>query len=382
MKPRSKTMKQDEDLMKPSTASETTPPPRTAAELDEQLRQHPMRRKTYKCVTPVLTRTMQIVTHAVLYRWRSCVFVGPSRVGKTYAKEYVANRLRESFPDIYLIEYSCNTWSKPSVDKFCISLFQEDGPTSHDPDMGQTQDARIALARNWHARAMSKGADHLVLVLDEFGNLKAHELQCLAEILNACHELHLRSTVIAFGTWTLLPLKNSLLASGKDYLVARFLSILIRYEGVESLDDVEAVMHGYDDALLAEYPPKSGWSFARFFFPANWQGGWRLRNEAERLWNAFGDVVAPAKKKERLSICMESVTSAIETALIDNRSIEFVPTPFDHDDWAYAVAKAHFVDSLGYSYIRSKEVRSTAEALSDFGIELDSDEAKVNRDVA
>lgn len=365
----SATSNRQADLVR-SAASQLAQPPSTKLEQESLLRQHPMRRKAYTMVTPALLRSVLIVQYAVLYRWRSCCFVGASGVGKTYAKSYIVQRLRESFPGIYVIDYSCSTWHIPNPVKFCTSLFETSGATLRDPDAGRTQDPRKALARNWQARALSQGADHIVLVFDEFQNCRSHELQCLAEICNECNELQLRCTVVTFGSEALSHLKNGLLATEKHYLVTRFFNVLIRYEGIESLEDLAVLMKSYDDKEQAEYPPKSGWSFARFFLPRAFEMGWRLESEASALWESFVESVTPPKKRQHIALRTECVTSAVESALIENRSFAGTSAPLDQEDWTTAVTRSNFMDSLGYSCKSLNDIKTTAEATLAYGIDV------------
>lgn len=336
----------------PPIAAEPLPEmaaPTSQAEQDEFVRWHPVQTRKYTVRTPPIDRATNLTLRRVARRSPNCGFVGFARFGKSSASDYVADRVREAFPNCYVVRLIGQLSKAARPRTFCDWVYDGEGGLA--APASNKADPLRQVARRWIVEARSNRCDHVVIVFDEINRLNIDELTWMADITNKAMAEGLRCTSVVFGSPEILDLRTALLAMRRQDLVGRFFSRLVEFDGIMSIDDLAAVLSAYDDVDETEFPAGSGWSFARFFFPRAWERGWRLASEARHLWDAFRDAAGvKPRSSSKLSIGAEYVTSAIEYALTEHMSFDSPFCPLDASRWREAVDESGFLEALGFTY--------------------------------
>lgn len=322
-------------------------PPNSAQEQEAMATLHPIALQTYIIPTPPLVRCVDLALERVRSGSPCCGFVGVPRFGKSSAADFVASEIRSTAEQFYVVQLvgRLNGAARPGA--FCDWIYQSTGgPAFHSKRGGV--DPLLLVARRWVTDAFSAKARRLVLIVDELGRFTPTELTYLADITNETSRNGLKVTTIGFGSGETLHLRDALLAAERVDLIGRFLSRLHAFDGLVSVGELQSTMEAYDDPQIADYPRNSGWAFSQFFLPTAYANGWRLANEAPRLWRAFQEAVPTKKKKSHLQLGAEYFTCAIEWAL--KKSRDFSAIGFPEEIWIDAVSESGFIESLGVTY--------------------------------
>lgn len=83
------------------------------------------------------------------------------------------------------------------------------------------------------------------------------------------------------GQEELLAQKIRLLLARKSQIVARVRVEELAFQCMRDADEVATCLQGYDRTV---YPEGSQWTFSRFYLPASFDTGYRLVDDAHRLW--------------------------------------------------------------------------------------------------
>ncbi len=92
-----------------------------------------------------------------------------------------------------------------------------------------------------------------------------------------------------------------------------------------------------------EYPRGSDWNFTRFYLPQASSAGYRLHEDAQTMWTAFGEVHHKHSLPEKMQIPMESFTRAVEIVLKESwvrDGPDYRPTA---DLWRMAVRSCGYI---------------------------------------
>lgn len=329
----------------PQTPVRTTPTsetygwfPKTAADQRKLLPTHPMDLKAYALPTPPIERALALSIDRVKAGLACCGFVGSPRFGKSFAADFVAAELRETFSDARIIKLGCRLDMSRSPAALCDWFStQSDGPSLR--TRGKI-DPMVSLSRRWIAETFSMGARKIVLVVDEIGRLNQDQLTTLADITNVINREGVRVTSIVFGSMETVALKNSLLHTGRTDLIGRFLSRLHQFDGIRSSQELGTLMAAFDDPEVADFPRGSGCAFSQFYLPTYYAHGWRLESCASVLWDEFKAM----EPRKGLEIGAEYVFTAIEYFL--KRSMTCARETLNLAVWKVAVFESGFADAV------------------------------------
>ena len=112
--------------------------------------------------------------------------------------------------------------------------------------------------------------------------------------------------------------------------------------GIRNAKDVATCLAGYDDTM---FPPKTSWSFTRFYLQQAVDTGYRLSADAQVLWDAFVAIHNKSGLGGRLEIPMESFARAVEIVLKES---ELRDAPNFHPSaelWMQAVRSSGYVQT-------------------------------------
>ena len=325
--------------------------PPTSAEQQLALCQiHPVVRREYNLPTPPLKQAADEVLMRVTRRQSSCPFTGAPRFGKTCALNYIERELSEVLPSVLVVKVVAASLRSRSSTTFHDHLFCAFG--------GQIEpgrpDANRSLRRAAHrlvVQANDARANQIAILVDEFGRLTVDELTYLADVTNLLLEHGIRTTTVAFGSCEMDMLLGTLRLCGRKDLIGRFLSAIVPFQGVRSEEKLGQILAAYDDPDVAEFPPGSGWSLARFFWPTAWETGHRLADQHKQAWRAFAAV---GRQQKSFQIGAEYWSLAIEHVLTTTMNFHVPTAPVGGDIWEQAVEQSGFVHTLNVTYTPSK----------------------------
>lgn len=295
---------------------------------------HPVVQQTYILPTPSIDSSYEQVKICVRHRTPGALVLGQSRFGKTYAVKYMESVLKEDFPNIVSISFSCQKKKIPAEAAFFENLLDAAG---HKNSLSGTPSAkRKRLIERLLELAYRSNSKFLVVFADEAHRLEVIEYDWLWDIHDALHRHGVRTITFLVGMQKLKHQKSAFREAGETSVISRFMIDEIPFHGLLSVEDVATCLKGYDEA---NFPESTDWSYTRFFLPHAWQGGLRLEEQAVELWNAFIRAHNEAKFQFRIEIPMTYFARAVEIALMDyaeNDAEDFHFTPAAWD----AVVKA------------------------------------------
>ena len=325
------------------------PVPRTQGELETLSKHHPVCRRQYTLCTPQIEAATRRVLMRVAKRAPNCSFCGAPRVGKTSAQRLIIGAIRDEFPQCLVKLHIAGDSKTPRVRGLVEELISQD--TGLQADIKGIRLPKLYLARNWAADAISQGANHLVLVIDEANRLTDEEFTWLADLMNLIERIGVRVTFVTFGSAQFVNVRTALLAVGRHDLVSRFSARVEPFRGPSTVDEFAEVLECYDDPQQAAYPPDSGWSFSEYFFKTAYKNGWRLRDEAESGWRALMQGIGHNKQTEKVAVAMEYITQCIEFVLTEHMNFNSSRCPIKPEHWAQAVMESEVRGSMGFTVI-------------------------------
>jgi hypothetical protein len=273
---------------------------------------HPVVQQTYILPTPSIDTAYEQVKICIRHRTPGALMLGQSRFGKTYGIKYMESMLREDFPNIVSINFSCQKKKKPVEAAFFENLLDAAG--HKDPLSGTTSAKRKRLIERLLELAYRSNSKFLVVFADEAHRLDVIEYEWLWDIHDALHRHGVRTITFLVGMQKLKNQKNAFRAAGETSVISRFMIDEIPFNGLLSAEDVATCLKGYDEA---NFPESSDWSYTRYFLPRAWQEGLRLEVQALELWNAFERAHCAAGFQFKIEIPMTYFARAVEIALMD-----------------------------------------------------------------
>lgn len=268
------------------------------------LKNHPVITKNYSIITPIILNAYALIRDRVYMRSTGTFLYATPRMGKTTCARVVKTSLESEFPLLFIMSFIAESHRKQDSGMLIDILASDklDVPRSI-----RFKDLQLMLMRHIATKLSERDGNQFVLIIDEMQNLSELELSMLATIHNRLEPLGIKMTTIGFGQPEILTLRSALQATGKDFLIARFLSEPIHFDGCVSQNDLETILKAYD---VREYPEESGYTFTSFFLPAAYGNGFRLSSFAKPIWNALMKVTIDD------SVPMEHLTRTIEYLLV------------------------------------------------------------------
>jgi hypothetical protein len=282
--------------------------------------------------------------------------MGDPRFGKTCALNYIEAELREVMPTVLVVKLVAASLRSRSSCTFHDHLFAAFGGQIGPGRADGSRSLRRA-AHRLVVQAHDKRCDQVVILVDEFGRLTVDELTYLADVTNLVQEHNIRTTTVAFGSCEIEMLRDTLRLCGRTDLIGRFMSGVMQFQGLRSETDLSEVMQAYDDPEVAQFPPGSGWSLTRFFWPTAWDTGHRLSHHCKHAWKAFADAAKPEKL---FQIGAEYWSLAIEHVLTTTMNFHLPTSPVSAEIWPRAVEQSGFAHTLGVTYFPSRSGSTTS----------------------
>ena len=180
--------------------------------------------------------------------------------------------------------------------------------------------------------------------MDDAQFLTALEYKWLMNVQNAlAKDANIILTTILVGQEELMYYRATLLDAAQGQIIGRFMTTRHHFRGLETLNDIKECLKRYDEDT--EYPPNSGYSFTRYFFPeAYTSNGLRLNNSAKNVLTAIQQLRAQVGLRKKFEMPMQFMTSATEYCLkrfgVDGKNVDALTAKH----WMEAFATVGYLD--------------------------------------
>lgn len=279
----------------------------TDMERSELFDEHPVVTKDYLVVTPVIKMVYSLLRDRVWMRSTGTFMYATPRMGKTTCAKVIKLSLESEFPKILVIYFTAE--SSNQISGLFVDMLQSEKIAV--PKSSRYKDIQRQLFTHIQSRLIEKQGQQLVLMIDEMQNLKQTDFEMLATMHNRLESLGIRMTTLGFAHPEILNLRTLFKATNQSYLVARFLSEPISFDGCASKEDLKVILNAYDEILI--YPKNSSYTFTHFFFPYAFDHGFKLTIYADMIWQALKDASIELVDD---SIPMEHLSRTVEYLLV------------------------------------------------------------------
>lgn len=272
---------------------------------------HPVTTGKYVLATTPINEFLSKLDNWIEFRMLGATVYGNPRLGKTHAITYAKNYVKEEYPSLPVFTHLCKTHKTPSGDAFYTELLQSVG---HKYQKGKIPEKRDRIIKFLMASASAKGANRILLFMDDAQLLTELHYKWLMDIQNELAKENIILTTILVGQEELIHYRATLSDANQGQIVGRFMTTQHRFRGLETITDIKECLKRYDEDT--EYPRNSGYSFTQYFFPEAYTSHrFRLQNSAKNLVTAVQKLHSQRGMRKKFELPMQFMTSATEYCL-------------------------------------------------------------------
>lgn len=315
----------------------TTP---TLTERPVAKERHPLTNRTYRVATTAIEDCWFLISRCLQYRIPGALIYGESRLGKTYAIEYLRMLIHRERPEIPTFHVQAEHSTGRSEGAFFSNLLR--AVRHPEPDMARNSRKRKALYDRLRAVAESQNSSIVVFFCDEAQRYSLHEYEWLRDVHDELAQSGVRLTTFLFGQERLCEQRARFQDSGDTQIVKRFMVETLRFRGIRSATDAATCLRSYDEH---EFPAGSNWNFTRYYYPHAFDAGLRLEKSAHHLWDAFARAHQQAALAGDVEIPMEYFSRAVEVVLLDGLLHDAVDFVLTEKQWTMVVQNCGYVAS-------------------------------------
>jgi len=319
---------------------------RNAALVDAEQRNlhltlHPLNQRPITVLTRSIREAFVDICESIKFKRPGYCLMADFRVGKSTSLSMILQKLPEVLPNTAFCLISAQSHTQVTERNFWGDVVMAMGLAVR----GTAQERKNLVRSAVIAACTEVSGRHFVLLIDEGQSWTQREFTWLRDLANQLREQdgYLMTTVI-MGDLRLPELSVEFQSNRKD-LWARFLTKPKPFFGIRNLEDLKFFLNELDSSQRCEYPAGSGISYTEFFLPKAFDQGWRLRNEAAALWDAF-ERAAKNVNREAENIGMQWVGEAVTRYLTSHMHVDCAHFSPEANAWDLAVEQACFVDSL------------------------------------
>lgn len=293
--------------------------------------------KTAACIW-LFTHLKRWLTTGIL----GAIVYGRPRLGKTSGCRWVLRTLTDTLGTIPWVEIPIRKSTRIDEGAFFQFLLVCCGhKLAH---KGRVSDKRDRLHEALLRKARRSPTRTIILFIDEAQLLTEEQYYWLHNISNELDMQGCRVFFLLVGQHQLIHRKETFMLLGYEEIVGRFMTEDVSFPGVESLDQIQECLQGYDVTI---YPQDSGQYFPSLYVPLAYDAGWRLEHIAEPLWEQFKSSWVKAGRIGNPIIPMSYLSSSVtnllnDLAKRDKPSLvvadEFISRAVFHSGFASAVA--------------------------------------------
>ena len=250
-------------------------------------REHPVVTREYSLFTPPINEMVNSIANWLDDQVDGATIYGPSRFGKSNAVDHWLQHLLLERHGGYIpmvIWSHIDPGGQSSVGRFYAHLLDA---SKHELAQAAKSplDRQHMLIERWIWMAHQGGGRFLVLVIDEAQSMTQREWIWMVELHSLLEKNHVRLCVFSIASLQFYDEPMAMALSGGAHVAARFMLESRQFHGVRSVEELQYVLSGYDDAT--EWPSGSGISFTAGLAPDAWSEGFRMGNQAESLMYAM-----------------------------------------------------------------------------------------------
>lgn len=300
---------------------------------------HPIYSGNYVLHTKIIEELEERLTTWIEMRVTGALIIGKQRQGKTKARRIVAGKIANKFPNLAVIEVSCQHELKCTEKNFFIQLLAQSGHAV----INRRKDAqalRSQLYEYFKMIAEKNENGWIVMFFDDAQLLQDDQYAWLMDIHNEMQKFGIHLGCYFFGQPELLHQKSSFKQAKKYHLIARFMLHEYPFCGLRSPNDLQYCLHGYD---MSEFPKGSGISFSAHYFPEAFAAGWRVASLTSSIWDAFVELEDNNGGRKRKEIPMEFFSRSVERIFLTCAKL-----PVHVDGITYRQIK-NAIESTGYA---------------------------------
>lgn len=272
---------------------------------------HPINDGSYIFITNEVAKMYQKINLWINNRVPGAIIYGRPRLGKTSAIRYVMFVLKEKWgSQANFYSMTTNYYSKLTERIFFEELLKSVG--HEEVTKGTVVEKRRRLINYLVGKASITSAKKVVFFLDEAQRLTEKHYDLLMDIYNELYANNITLTTILVGQPELRLTRKSYYGY-KDMIRERFMLETHEFFGIKGKEDLYLCLKQYDEELC--YPEDTDWTFTKYYFPKQFDKGFRIKNYTNEILNQFTDIQNKYGISTFLNIPMQFFTLMIEYIL-------------------------------------------------------------------
>ena len=301
---------------------------------------HPITTGRYILATNTVDEMCNTINRWIINRIPGGIIYGRQRLGKTYAIRYAVHELAALHQNIPVFVTNCKKYRILNESAFFEDLSGDFGIGILS---GKANTKRNRICAYLIEKAKDSGTNRLVILFDDAQRLTELSYEWLMDIYNELENQGITMTAILIGQEELEHQRSALIAQKKRQVIGRFMVHMHKFEGLQTKEDIVTCLSAYDDHT--EAPSGSGWSFTRYYLPEPFENGFRLKNCANDIYEAFTSIRNEHGIIGQLEIPMQFFTLTIEYFLKEFGCEGLDHKQFGTDHWKTAIENSGYIDA-------------------------------------
>jgi hypothetical protein len=303
---------------------------------------HPIETTRYLLPTASIDSSYNAVLQWIENRVPGAIIYGKPRFGKTRGIHYLTRLLAKEFGNnLPIMTLLCRDYRIASETIFFEDLLRTAGHALF--RSGKATAKRDRLIEYLAEKVEFSSQNRLILFIDEAQKLHEQHYKWLIDIHNELDARDVAMIVLLVGQDEIIHQFSAFQQTQKTQIIGRFMVHQLQFHGLRGATQIRRCLEAYD--VDSEYPEGSGWSFTRYFYPAAFNSGFRLKSYAASLWEAFrltkDECGVPGKRE----IPMQYFCRTVEFALRKYGTLEEVSREISLEMWKDAIRVSGYIDA-------------------------------------
>jgi hypothetical protein len=303
---------------------------------------HPIETTRYLLPTSSIDKSYKAVLQWIENRVPGGIIYGKPRFGKTRGIQYLTRLLAEEFGvNLPIITLLCRDYKVPSELTFFEDLLRVTGHALY--RSGRAAAKRDRLIEYLIEKVEFSSQNRLILFIDEAQKLHEQHYKWLIDVHNELDAHDIAMIVLLVGQDELVHQYSAYQQTQKTQIIGRFMVHRLQFHGIRSASQLNRCLEAYD--VGSDYPEGSGWSFTRYYYPAAFNSGFRIKPYADLLWEAFRLTRDEYGLPGKYEIPMQYFCRTVEFALRKYGTHEEVPKEISLEMWKDAIRPSGYIDA-------------------------------------
>lgn len=270
------------------------------------------------------------------------IIFGKPRLGKTKAINYNLRVLTEKWGSRANFYYMTTATYTNITERI---FFEEMLRSVGQPEIqkGTVVEKRNRLNRFLIGKACITNARKIIFFIDEAQRLSEKQYDLLMDIYNELNDNGITLTTILVGQIELQKKRMSFYGY-KDMIRERFMTELHEFHGIVDFENLKFCLRQYDQEL--EFPEGSGWTFTRYYFPGQFENGFRLAKYTKMIFSVFWEIQQAHDATTFQQIPMQYFTLFVEYLLREYGVEGLNRHEFSSDDIRTAIVMTGYESTL------------------------------------